>query len=323
MSAQLLEVGEGDEFIVPSYTFVSSVNAFALRKAHPVFIDIREDTLNMDERLLESVLTPATKAIVPVHYAGVGCEMRAIVEFAAKHGLAVVEDAAQGIDAFYEGIPLGTMGHLGTLSFHETKNIQCGEGGALIINEESFIERAEIIREKGTNRSKFFRGEVDKYSWVDCGSSYLPSDMLAAFLFAQLEMLESISAMRRRIFDYYFEALQPLEEEGLLRLPRSPAHTDHNSHMFYVLFPAGKTRDRVMTELKSQGIHAIFHYIPLHSSPMGQQLGYREADLPVTERISRCILRLPFYNGITIEELDRVIESIYISVGARVPALAG
>lgn len=315
MAAQLLEIGEGDEFIVPSYTFVSSVNAFVLRKARPVFVDIREDTLNMDENLLEEALTPATKAIVPVHYAGVGCEMEAILDFADKHDLAVVEDAAQGIDATYRGIPLGTMGHLGTLSFHETKNIQCGEGGALIINEKSFVERAEIIREKGTNRSSFFRGEIDKYSWVDAGSSYLPSDMLAVFLFAQLEMLETVSAMRRRIFDYYFEALAPLEHEELLRLPYSPPHTEHNSHMFYILFPTGKTRDKVMADLKSRGIHAIFHYIPLHSSIMGKRFGYGEGDFPVTRRISRCILRLPFYNGITIEDLDRVVESIYLSVG--------
>ena len=322
MAALLLEVGPDDEFILPSYTFVSTVNAFVLRGARPVFIDIREDTLNMDEELLEGLITPRSRLVIPVHYAGVACEMDEILHVADRCGMAVVEDAAQGIDADYKGIPLGTMGCMGTLSFHETKNIQCGEGGALIVKDGTLFERAEILREKGTNRSKFFRGEVDKYSWVDKGSSYLPSDMLAAFLYAQLERLETVTAMRSRIYNFYDESLEPLEKEGILRRPCIPDHVNNNYHSFFVVFNDGKTRDKVISNLKKEGILAIFHYVPLHTSPMGRALGYREGDLPVTEKVSERILRLPFFNGITLEQLERVVQSVYKAVGYETFAYA-
>lgn len=308
MAAMLGNLGPGDEVILPSFTFVSTANAFVRLGARPVFVDIRPDTLNLDENLIEPAITPRTKAIFPVHYAGVGCAMKRIMEIAGKHGLLVVEDAAQGVNAFCDGRALGSIGHLGCYSFHETKNYICGEGGALCINDARFVERAEILRDKGTNRQKFFRGEVDKYTWVDVGSSYVPSEICSAFLYGQLELLDPIAQRRQDIYQFYYEHLKPLEEEGLLRLPATPADCTSNYHMFHVLLPDMDTRDGLLEHLKSQGIHAVFHYVPLHSSPMGRKFGFKEGDLPVTEDLSRRLVRLPFYHDIGKEEQMRVVE---------------
>jgi len=310
MAAMLCDLRPGDEVILPSFTFVSTANAFVQLGAKPVFVDIRPDTLNLDEELIEGAITPHTKAIFPVHYAGVSCAMERIMTIATRHHLLVVEDAAQGVNAFYDGRALGTIGQLGTYSFHDTKNYVSGEGGALCINTPEMVERAEIIRDKGTNRSQFFRGEVDKYTWVDVGSSYVPSEICCAFLYAQLEMLDAISARRRTIYERYFQYLQPLETQGLLRLPRIPEVCTSNYHIFYILLSDMQTRDALMASLKQHGIQAVFHYIPLHSSPMGQKFGYREGDLPVTEDLSGRLLRLPLYCDITEEEQVRVVQHI-------------
>jgi dTDP-4-amino-4,6-dideoxygalactose transaminase len=310
MAAMLCNLGAGDEVIVPAYTFVSTVNAFVRLGAKPAFVDIRPDTLNIDENLIEAAITPRTKAIFPVHYAGVGCEMDRIMAIARKHDLWVVEDAAQGVNAFYGDRALGSIGHLGTYSFHETKNYTCGEGGALCINDPALTERAEIIRDKGTNRQKFHRGEVDKYTWVDIGSSYVPSEICSAFLYGQLEMLDSIADRRRDIYRTYRRLLKPLEAEGLLRLPSTPEDCRSNCHLFYVLLPDRQTRDDLMASLRNDGIYSVFHYVPLHSSPMGHALGCGNVKLPVTDDLSGRLLRLPFYYEITAEDQHRVAEKI-------------
>jgi dTDP-4-amino-4,6-dideoxygalactose transaminase len=310
MAAFLLDIQPGDEVIVPSFTFVSTVNAFIIRGAWPIFIDIRPDTLNLDERLLEDKINPRTKAILPVHYAGVGCEMDAIMAIAARYGLAVVEDNAHGLFGRYKDKFLGTFGNLATQSFHETKNITCGEGGALLINDPALIERAEIIREKGTDRSRFFRGQVDKYSWVDLGSSYLPSDILAAFLYAQLEARELIQAHRKRIWEYYYVRLSEWAQAHAVRLPIVPESCEQPYHMFYLLLPNLETRQALIAHLKADGIQAVFHYLPLHRSEMGIQFGGRPGDCPVTEDISDRLLRLPFYNTLTEADQERVITSL-------------
>jgi dTDP-4-amino-4,6-dideoxygalactose transaminase len=308
MSALLLDLEPGDEVIMPSFTFVSTANAFVLRGAVPVFVDIRADTLNIDENLIEAAITPKTRAICVVHYAGVGCEMDAILAIATRHRIAVVEDAAQGILSTYRGKPLGAIGALGALSFHETKNIIAGEGGALLVNDERFVERAEIIREKGTNRSQFFRGQVDKYTWVDVGSSYLPSEILAAFLAAQVEQAERITAERLAIWERYHAALAPYETRGLLRRPIVPAHCRHNAHMYYVLLTDLATRTRFIEALRDAGVHPVFHYVPLHSAPAGRRYGRAVGELAVTDRVSDSLVRLPLW----LPDLDqpRVIEAV-------------
>ncbi|MCI5160873.1 MAG: dTDP-4-amino-4,6-dideoxygalactose transaminase [Candidatus Electrothrix sp. AX5] len=311
IAALLCDIQPGDEVILPSFTFVSTANAFCLRGAKPIFVDIRSDTLNIDEKLIEQAITERTKVIVPVHYAGVGCEMDSIMEIARRHGLFVVEDAAQAVSSQYKGKYLGTIGDLGTYSFHETKNFISGEGGALVINNEHFIERAEIIREKGTDRSKFFRGEVDKYTWVDLGSSYLPSDIVAAFLFAQLEHIDTINKRRQKIFDYYYKELTPLSERGVLQLPYIPPACQCNNHLFYILLPNERVRNGLMDYLKKKEIYGVFHYLPLHLSKMGYDIGYRSNDLSVTENVSRCLLRLPFYYTITQGEHDTVLTALF------------
>ena len=310
MAALLLDLKEGDEVIFPSFTFVSTVNAFVLRGVRPVFVDIRPDTLNLDETRIETLVSPQTRAIVPVHYAGVGCEMEAILEIARRRGLAVVEDNAHGLFGKYRGRPLGTFGCLATQSFHETKNFTCGEGGALLINDPALAERAEILREKGTNRSRFFRGQVDKYTWVDLGSSYLPSDLLAAFPLAQLEEREAIQARRRAIWQRYFVELSTWAERNGVGLPHVPAYCEQPYHMFYLLFPDLDRRQRFIGSLKRQGILAVFHYQPLHLSDMGRRFGGRPGDCPVTEAVSDRLVRLPFYTGMTGEEQGLVIEAV-------------
>lgn len=313
MAALLLDLQTGDEVILPSYTFVSTANAVLLRGARPVFVDIQSDTLNINVNEIPKKITKKTKAIFPVHYAGVSCDMDAIMQIATKHDLKVVEDAAQGVNAKYKGKYLGTIGDIGCYSFHETKNYSCGEGGAILINKDNreLIERAEIIREKGTNRSKFFRGEVDKYTWVDIGSSYLPSDMLAAFLFAQLENLEAINIKRAKIFDYYYRNLKPIAAKEYIRLPFIPADCQSNYHMFYIILNSQRERDLLMAQLKARGILAIFHYVPLHISPMGQKLGYKLGDIPVTEDLSNRLLRLPLYVDITERDQAYIVDNIY------------
>ena len=316
IAAILCNIKPGDEVITPSFTFVSTVNAFVLRGAHIKFVDIRPDTLNMDENLVEAAISERTKAIVPVHYAGVACEMDTIMEIAQRHNLLVVEDSAQGVNSTYKGNYLGTIGHLGAYSFHETKNFISGEGGALVVNDESFIEDAEIIREKGTNRKKFFRGEVDKYTWVDIGSSYLPSEIIAAFLYAQLEEAETITKKREAIYAYYTDKLLPLQDRGFVRLPSNPSECRHNAHLFYMLiYSALEDRDRLITHLKNKNINAVFHYVPLHSSPMGTKMGYKQGDLPITEELSARLIRLPCYFELTKEDQDRVINEIYMFFG--------
>jgi len=310
MAALLLDLQPGDEVIIPSFTFVSTVNAFILRGDRPVFIDIRPDTLNLDESQLERLITSKTKAIVPVHYAGVGCEMDTIMEIAERHGVAVVEDNAHGLFGQYKNKYLGTFGCLATQSFHETKNFTCGEGGALFINDPRYIERAEIIREKGTNRSRFFRGQVDKYTWVDVGSSYLPSDVLAAFLYAQLEARDHVLARRKCIWDTYRTGLVDWAASNDVRLPIIPAHCEQAFHMFYMILPSLEARTRLIAHLKSRGILSVFHYLPLHLTPMGQKYNYRAGDCRVTEAISDRMLRLPFYNELMPDEQAQVIEAI-------------
>ncbi len=310
MAAMLCDIQPGDEFIVPSYTFVSTVNAFVLRGGIPVFVDIRPDTMNIDEMKIESAITPKTKVIVPVHYAGVGCEMDTIMEIARRHRLLVVEDAAQGVDATYKGRALGSIGDLGCFSFHETKNFISGEGGALIINNPEFLERAEIIREKGTNRSLFFRGMVDKYTWVDIGSSYLPSEVVAAFLYAQLEEAHKITEKRLKLWDEYYHLLAPLEKKGLLRRPIIPAECRQNAHMFYILVKDLATRTRLIDHMKSQDLHPVFHYVPLHNAPKGIEITGKTVHLPLTEEYSERLLRLPMYYELSFEDVARVVEAI-------------
>jgi len=308
MSAILCDLQHGDEVILPSYTFVSTANAFVLRGAVPVFVDIRPDTLNIDEKLIEAALTPKTRAIVPVHYAGVPCEMDAIMEIAQYHRLLVVEDAAQALLSTYKGRALGTIGHFGCLSFHETKNIISGEGGALLVNDTRFVERAEIVREKGTNRSQFFRGEVDKYTWVDIGSSYLPSELVSAFLYAQLERANEITAQRCRICSAYAEQLASLEQAGKLRLPHFDG--DSNGHMFYIILDSIATRTALIAHLKAQGIHSVFHYVPLHSSPAGRKYGCVSGSMKVTDDMSGRLLRLPLHYEMDDADVARICAAI-------------
>jgi len=310
LAAILLDLKPGDEVIVPDFTFVSTANAFVLRGATPVFVDIRSDTLNLDERLLEQKVSPRTRAIVPVHYAGVGCDMARIGEIAARSGIAVVEDNAHGLFGSRAGRLLGTWGAMSTLSFHETKNFSCGEGGALVINDPRFITRAEIVREKGTNRKRFFRGEVDKYTWVDIGSSFLPSDMLAAYLLGQLEQKKKVLASRKRIYERYARELADWAARIGARLPTIPADCESSYHMFYVILPSLQSRTALIASLKSRGILAVFHYQPLHLSEMGRRWGGRPGDCPVTEDVSDRLLRLPFYTDMAAAEQDRVIETV-------------
>jgi len=311
MSALLLNIQPGDEVIVPSFAFVTTVNAFVLRGARPVFIDIRQDTLNMDESQLEKLITPKTKAIITLHYAGVGCEMDTIEEIVNRKGISCVEDNAHGLFGKYKDRYLGSFGCLAALSFHETKNITCGEGGALLINDERYLERAEIIREKGTNRVQFFRGEIDKYTWVDLGSSYLPSDLLAAFLFAQLESAQTIQALRKKCWNYYIERLSDWAGRTGVQLPYIPPYCKHPYHMFYLLCPSLVKRRALIEYLKNKGILSVFHYLPLHLSPMGKKWGYKIGDFPVVEDISNRLVRLPFYNKITRNEQNRVCDAIF------------
>ena len=309
MAAILCDIGPGDEVIVPSYTFVSTANAFVLRGGVPVFVDVRPDNFNIDEHLIEAAITPRTRAIVPVHYAGVACEMDAIMGIARKHNLLVVEDAAQAIMATYKGRFLGSIGHLGALSFHETKNIISGEGGALLINDSRFVERAEIIREKGTDRSKFFRGQVDKYSWVDIGSSYLPGELTAAFLWAQMEEASKITDERMKIWRGYYDRLSPLEARGLLKLPRHPNDCGQNGHMFYILLSDLDVRTRLIDRLLQASIYSVFHYVPLHSSPYGKRHGRSVGELTNTIVASDRLLRLPFWIGMG-DKLDHIAEEL-------------
>lgn len=310
MAALLLDIKPGDEVIVPSFTFVSTVNAFALRGALPVFIDIRADTLNFDHEQFESLITERTKAAVLVHYAGVGCEMDRIMEVAARRHVRVVEDNAHGLFGRYRGRLLGTFGVMAAQSFHETKNFSCGEGGALVINQESYIERAEVIREKGTNRSRFFRGQVDKYTWTDLGSSYLPSDLLAAVLLAQFEARDRIQSARRRVWETYREELDGWAHDNDVRLPTVPRHCDQAFHMFYLVLPSLQARQDLIAHLKARDIMAVFHYQPLHVSEMGRRFNGREGDCPITEQVSDGLVRLPFYTHLSESDQSRVIAAV-------------
>ncbi len=310
MAAILLEVQPGDEVILPDFTFVSTINAFVLRGAIPTFVDIRPDTLNVDESKIERAISSRTKIILPVHYAGVGCEMDEILKIAHAHNLAVVEDNAHGLFGKYKGRFLGTFGSLAAQSFHETKNFTSGEGGAILINDSALIERAEIIREKGTDRSRFFRGQVDKYTWVDLGSSYLPSELLTAFLFAQLEQHEKIQAHRKQVWEIYFAGLRDWADAHEVRLPFVPDHCEQSYHMFYMLLPNLSLRQGLINHLRGLGIYSVFHYLPLHVSEMGKKFGGKPGDCPVTERVSDQLIRLPFHNGLTSSEQEMVIEAI-------------
>lgn len=311
MSALLLDIQPGDEVICPSFTFVSTINAFVLRGARPVFVDVRADTFNLDEKLLEAAITPRTKAILLVHYGGVGCEMDVIAPLAARYGIPLIEDNAHGLFARYRGQQLGTFGVMATQSFHETKNFHCGEGGALLINDQQYAERAEIIREKGTNRSRFFRGQVDKYTWVDVGSSYLPSDMLAAFLYAQLEAREQIQSKRQQIWENYHEGLTSWASHHGVQLPFVPDHCEQAYHVFAIVMPSLDVRQRLIAHLKARGILSVFHYLPLHLSDMGRQYGGNPGDCPVTERLGERLLRLPFYNDLSVEDQGAVITALH------------
>jgi dTDP-4-amino-4,6-dideoxygalactose transaminase len=308
LAALLLDIKSGDEIILPSFTFVSTANAFVLRGAVPVFVEIREDTLNLDERLIEAAITPRTRAIVPVHYAGVACEMDSIVAIAKRHNLRIVEDAAQGLMASYKGRALGAIGDLGGFSFHETKNIHSGEGGSLLVRDDDLVLRAEIIREKGTDRGRFFRGEVDKYTWQDIGSSFLPNEITAAFLWAQLEEAERITRERIAIWQRYHEMLTTLEQHGLLRRPIVPADCQHNGHLYYVLLSPGIDRQIVLDDLKKNGINAVFHYVPLHSSPAGVRFGRANGDLSLTASLSQRLVRLPIWIGLTENQQQRICD---------------
>lgn len=309
MAAILADIQPGDEVIMPSFTFVSTANAFVLRGGVPVFVDIRADTLNIDETRIEEAITPRTKAIAPVHYAGVGCEMDAIMKIAEKHGLLVIEDAAQGIMATYRARPLGSIGHLGALSFHETKNVISGEGGALLVNDMRFAERAEIIREKGTNRNQFFRGQVDKYTWVDIGSSFLPGEIIAAFLWAQMEEADQLMRRRLAIWNAYHQAFEDLENKELLRRPIIGKGCEHNAHMYYILLPDLEKRTKVIDVLGRYGIRAVFHYVPLHDSPAGRKYGRAVGDLALTSSLSERLLRMPLSLGME-QYVDRIVRGV-------------
>lgn len=310
MCALLLNIQPGDEVILPSFTFVSTVNAFVLRGARPVFADIRPDTLNLDEKQLEALITPHTRAIVVVHYAGVGCEMDAILAIAKRHSLAVVEDNAHGLFGKYKDRPLGSIGTLAALSFHETKNFSCGEGGAILVNDPGLVERAEILREKGTNRSRFFRGQVDKYTWLDVGSSYLPADILAAYLLAQLEQRGKVQAHRRWVWETYQQGLQSWAEANGVQMPCVPPECQPAYHMFHLLLPDLERRQALIAHLRRQGILSVFHYLPLHLSDMGRRFGGQPGHCPVTERVSDQLLRLPFHNALTPADLEMVLEAV-------------
>ena len=310
MAALLLDLRPGDEVIVPPFTFVSTVNAVVLRGARPVFVDIRPDTLNLDETRIEGAITPRTRAILLVHYAGVSCEMDTIMSIAARHGLAVVEDNAHGLFGTYRGRQLGTFGTFATLSFHDTKNLSCGEGGALMINDSRYVDRAEIIREKGTNRTRFYRGQVDKYTWCDIGSSYLPSDILAAYLLAQLESHTAIQERRQALWGCYEEALRPWAAEIGARLPVVPPGCQHPAHIFYLLMPSLEARTALLAHLRVRRILAVFHYLPLHLSEMGRRLGGREGQCPVTEDVSDRLVRLPLFYQLTDADQGRVIDAV-------------
>jgi dTDP-4-amino-4,6-dideoxygalactose transaminase len=308
MAALLFNIKPGDEIIMPSYTFVSTANAFVLRGGVPIFVDIREDTLNLDERLIEAAISPRTKVIVPVHYAGVACEMDVIMSIAERHRLKVVEDAAQGVMASYKGRALGSIGDLGAFSFHETKNVISGEGGALLVNNSDIALRSEIILEKGTDRSRFFRGEVDKYTWQEVGSSFLPGELTAAFLYAQLEEAHRITKERLASWRYYHELLEPLEANGILRRPVIPDHCEHNAHMYYVILAPEIERQIVLDEFKSNAIGSVFHYVPLHSSPAGKLYGRTHGDMLITNKQSERLIRLPLWLDISKEQQDRVVK---------------
>jgi len=309
MAAILIDIKPGDEVIIPSYTFVSTVNAFVLRGANIIFADSEASSPNIDASKVESLITQKTKAIVVVHYAGIACDMDKIMEIADKHHLFVIEDAAQAIDSFYKGKPLGSLGHLAAFSFHETKNVISGEGGMLVINDDKYVKRAEIIREKGTNRSAFFRGEVDKYNWVDIGSSFLPSDVIAAFLFAQLENLDDIQAKRKLLWQSYYEALKPLSDKGLISIPVIPDYATNNAHMFYIVARNGAERQGLIKHLNENGINAVFHYLSLHSSPYYADK-YTGDPLPMADHYSDCLIRLPMYYELTTEDVQRVCDTI-------------
>ena len=309
MAAMLAGIGPGDEVIMPSYTFVSTANAFVLRGGVPVFVDIRGDTLNIDEHKIEAAITPRTKVIVPVHYAGVGCEMDTIMAIASRYDLLVIEDAAQGVMSHYRGRPLGSIGHLGALSFHETKNIISGEGGALLVNDTRLIDRAEVIREKGTDRSRFFRGQVDKYTWIDLGSSYLPGEIVAAFLWAQMEEAQAITDRRLALWAQYHRALGAAERAGVLVRPSVPAQCQHNAHMYYLLLPSLAQRTGFIERLRSAGIYSVFHYVPLHSSPAGLAHGRAHGSLDVTDDIASRLVRLPMWVGLEAQQAN-VIETL-------------
>ncbi len=310
MAALLLDVGVGDEVIVPSFTFVSTANAFVLRGATPVFVDIRRDTLNIDESLIEQAITERTKAIVPVHYAGVSCEMDSILALATTNDFAVVEDAAQGVMSTYKGRPLGGIGDLGAYSFHETKNVISGEGGALLVNNQRYAEEAEIIREKGTDRSRFFRGQVDKYTWQEVGSSFLPGELIAAFLWAQLENARTITDRRLDIWNIYHQLFEKLEADGVVTRPVVPRECEHNAHMYYLILPRSANRERVLRSMKDDDVSAVFHYVPLHSSPAGRKFGRSHGELSNTNDLSARLIRLPFWVGITREMQDRVYQAV-------------
>lgn len=310
MAAILLDIKDGDEIICPSYTFVSTANAFVLRGGVPVFVDVREDTMNLNEDLIESAISPRTKAIVVVHYAGIACEMDAIAAIASKYGLAIVEDAAQGIGASYKGRPLGAFGSLAAFSFHETKNISSGEGGCLLLNEKHFIDRAEIIREKGTDRTRFFRGEVDKYTWRDVGSSFLPGEVTAASLMAQLEQISYITSQRRMLWDHYHNLLATLEQGCFLRRPTIPDACEHNGHIYYVLLSEKFDREIILRYLRSENIHAISHYVPLHSSPGGQRFGKAIGSFAHTDRASKSLIRLPMWIGLRGSDQERIVGTL-------------
>jgi dTDP-4-amino-4,6-dideoxygalactose transaminase len=311
ISAFLLDLEEGDEVILPSYTFVSTANAFCIRGAKPVFVDICPETLNIDLEGVKRAITPRTKAIVPVHYAGISCDMDYLTALAEAHSIPIIEDAAQAIRSSYKGRPLGSFGAMSTFSFHETKNINCGEGGALIVNNQEFFERAEIVREKGTNRSNFFRGYVDKYTWVEAGSSYALSDMLAAYLAAQLENIDQIQSDRVHAYDLYMKLLLPLAQRGFFRLPVTPQYNQSNAHMFYLIVENRQTRDALIARLMDRDIRAVFHYVPLHSSPYGQKFGYRVGDFPHTEDLPERLVRLPLYVSLADDEIYRVTNEIF------------
>lgn len=314
MAALLMDLQPGDEVIMPSYTFVSTANAFVLRGAVPVFVDVREDTLNLDERLIEAAITPRTRGIAVVHYAGVSCEMDAILDIARRHRLRIVEDAAQGVMATYKGRALGSIGDLGAYSFHETKNVISGEGGALLVNDPELALRAEIIREKGTDRSRYFRGEVDKYTWQEVGSSFLPGEMTAAFLWAQLEEAASLTARRLALWSIYHEQLVALERAGSLRRPVVPAECSHNAHMYYVLLTPGIDRQKVLGYLAACNINAVFHYVPLHSAPGGMRYARAHGSLNVTDSIASRLIRLPLWIGLTVEQQTRVVKELAAAI---------